>query len=73
MKPRPTFEKRRKEQARREKKLEKEQRRAERKDARANRPDPPPGVDPDIAHIEWGPQPSPEDDANSDWEMNNKE
>ncbi len=61
MKPRATFEKRRKEQARREKKLDKEARRAQRKDERANRPDAPPGVDPDIEHIVWGPQPDPDD------------
>ncbi len=73
MKPRQTFEKRRKEQARQEKKRDKERRRAERKDARNNRPDAPPGVDPDIAHITWGPQPIPEDDLASDAETTTKE
>ncbi len=73
MKPRQTYEKRRKEQARQEKKREKERRRAERKDARDQRPDAPPGVDPDIAHIKWCPQPILEDDPPSDEETNTNE
>ena len=62
MKPRATFEKRRKEQLRRERKQEKAEKRKIRKEERASKPDVPEGVDPDIAHIVWGPQPDPDDD-----------
>lgn len=56
MKPRPTFEKRRKEQARKDKKKEKEEKRLQRKDEKPDKPTD--GEDPDLAHIVWGPQPS---------------
>ena len=61
MKPRPTFEKRRKEQQRRERKLAKAERRQLRKEEKASRPEVEPGEDPDIAHIVVGPQPKPEE------------
>ena len=57
-KARPSAEKRRKEQAKRERKLEKAERRARKREERATQPDAvPEGEDPDIAHIQPGPQP----------------
>jgi len=59
VKARPSFEKRRKEMQRQEKNRDKAERRKTRKDDRSQRPDPAAtDVDPDIAHIVWGPQPS---------------
>lgn len=62
MKPRATFEKRRKEQARRERKADKAERRKERKEEKDSRTPSEDGEDPDIAHIVWGPQPKEEDE-----------
>lgn len=62
MKPRATFEKRRKEQERQERQREKVERRERRKAEAAKAPAPADGVDPDIAHIVWGPQP-PQDES----------
>lgn len=56
---RPTHNKRERERAKQERHKEKAARRAEAKARRANAPAPPPGVDPDIAGIVPGPQPSP--------------
>ena len=49
--------KRQKELARQQKQREKREERNARKDAVKDRPQPPPGVDPDIADIIPGPQP----------------
>lgn len=57
MKPRATFEKRRKEQERQERQREKTERRERRKAEAAKGPAVANGEDPDIAHIVWGPQP----------------
>jgi hypothetical protein len=61
MRGRPTFEKRRKEMARKEKKQDKAERREQRKAEKADRTrsieD---GEDPDLAGIKPGPQPLPE-------------
>jgi hypothetical protein len=62
MRPRATFEKRRKEQERRERKQDKEERRKQRRERRALPTDAPDGEDPDIAHIVSGPQPVEEVD-----------
>jgi hypothetical protein len=56
---RPTLEKRAKERARQEKRKQKEERRAAAKIQRATSPKHEGGVDPDIAGIVPGPQPSP--------------
>jgi hypothetical protein len=56
MKPRPTFEKRRKEHARKDKKKEKEEKRVQRKGEKSDKPEGD-GEDPDLANIVWGPQP----------------
>jgi len=55
---RPTHNKRERERAKQERHKEKAARRAEAKARRASAPPPPPGVDPDIADIVPGPQPS---------------
>ncbi|MCG8419309.1 MAG: hypothetical protein MJE77_15355 [Proteobacteria bacterium] len=57
MKPRATFEKRRKEQLRKQRKQDKAERRKLRKEERVARPAVDDNEDPDIAHIVWGPQP----------------
>lgn len=62
MKPRATFEKRRKEQERQERQREKEERRQQRKAEAAKGPAAADGEDPDIAHIVAGPQPLPKED-----------
>lgn len=63
MKPRATFEKRRKEQERQERQREKIERREKRKaEAAKEGPAATEGEDPDIAHIVWGPQP-PQDES----------
>ena len=55
----PTFAKRQRENAKREKKKRKQERREERRqDGGDDRPAPD-GIDPDIAHIQPGPQPHP--------------
>jgi hypothetical protein len=61
VKARSTFEKRRKEQQRKERKVDKAERRRLRKEERALQPDTADGVDPDIAHIVCGPQPPEEE------------
>ncbi|MBX3233368.1 MAG: hypothetical protein KIT84_33775 [Labilithrix sp.] len=53
--------KRLKERQRQEKQREKAAKRQERNAIKGDRPDVPPGVDPDIAHIVPGPQPVEED------------
>lgn len=60
MKARPSFEKRRKERARQERKKDKAERRERRKaEKEASKDDgTPENVDPDIAHIVPGPQPT---------------
>ena len=61
MKPRTTFEKRRKEQERQERQRDKVERREKRKEKSAQTtPRDADGVDPDIAHIVAGPQPEQE-------------
>jgi hypothetical protein len=60
MKSRPTMMKRARERARAEKQKEKAARRLERAQQAADRPRVPEGVDPDIAHIQAGPQPPAE-------------
>ncbi len=57
-----SFEKRRKELARKERQKEKDERRAQRERERALRPPSAPGEDPDIAGIVPGPQPREEED-----------
>ena len=54
MKPKTTFEKRRKEQARTQRKKDKAEKRAQRKDDKGTRVESADGEDPDIAHIVWG-------------------
>ena len=66
MKARPSFEKRRKEQARQERKRDKAERRQSRKIEKAERPAGEEGEDPDIAHIVWGPQPTEDDEDGSE-------
>ena len=62
MRPRQTVEKRRKEALRHERKQEKADQRKRRKEERASRPErSEEQVDPDIAHIVWGPQPIDDD------------
>ncbi len=66
MKSRPTMMKRARERARAEKQKEKAARRLERAQQPGDRSSAPDGVDPDIAHIQAGPQPPAEwqiDDA----------
>lgn len=60
MKPRATFEKRRKEQLRQERQRAKAESREKRKEKSAQLPRTADGADPDIAHIVAGPQPIPE-------------
>jgi len=60
MKPRTTFEKRRKEQERQERQRDKVERREKRKEKSAQTPRAADGEDPDIAHIVAGPQPEQE-------------
>lgn len=60
MKSRPTMMKRARERARAEKQKEKAARRLERAQQSPSRGDVPAGVDPDIAHIQAGPQPPAE-------------
>lgn len=57
----PSMNKRLKERQRQEKQREKAAKRIERNATKGDRPDSPPGVDPDIAHIVPGPQPVEED------------
>ena len=56
---RPTLEKRAKERARQEKRKQKDERRAQAKEQRAGSPRQAGDIDPDIAGIVPGPQPSP--------------
>jgi hypothetical protein len=64
MKSRPTMMKRARERARAEKAKEKAARRQERAQrASGERSDAPAGIDPDIAHIQAGPQPP------ADWQV----
>lgn len=64
MKARPSFEKRRKEMQRQERNKDKAERRKTRRDERVPKSDSEAaGVDPDIAHIVWGPQPPSETEA----------
>ena len=56
---RPTLEKRAKERARQEKRKQKDERRAQAKEQRAGNPRQDGDIDPDIAGIVPGPQPSP--------------
>jgi hypothetical protein len=67
-KSRPTQNKRARERARQEKQQQKAARRLETKERRASRPAVPDGVDPDIAGIVPGPQPSPWGDELDDLE-----
>jgi hypothetical protein len=60
MKSRPTMMKRARERARAEKQKEKAARRLERAQQSGDRSTAPDGVDPDIAHIQAGPQPPAE-------------
>lgn len=60
MKSRPTMMKRARERARAEKAKEKAARRLERAQQSTGRSSAPDGVDPDIAHIQAGPQPPAE-------------
>jgi hypothetical protein len=60
-KARPSMNKRRKEQERRQWQEEKAARRAQRQAEAKNRPEVGPGEDPDIAGIVPGPQPPPEE------------
>jgi hypothetical protein len=57
---RPSFTKRQKELKRAEKRAKKEEKRQARKDDKGDRTDLPEGVDPDIADIVPGPQPTAE-------------
>jgi hypothetical protein len=57
-----TFQKRQRERTRQERARDKQRRREERRNEKSNRPDPPAGVDPDIAGIVPGPQPRDDDD-----------
>jgi len=59
---RPSITKRQKERARQERNRLKVERRAQRQAERKDRPEPPPGVDPDIAWIVPGPQPRPSEE-----------
>ncbi len=54
---RPTITKRQKELTRAERQRIKDEKRAQREAEKASRPEPEPGVDPDIAGIKPGPQP----------------
>jgi hypothetical protein len=64
VKARPSFEKRRKEMQRQERNKDKAERRKTRRDERVQKPDSEAaGVDPDIAHIVWGPQPPSDTEA----------
>jgi hypothetical protein len=63
MKSRPTMMKRARERARAEKQKEKAARRLERAQQGGSRGAAPDGVDPDIAHIQAGPQPP------ADWQV----
>jgi len=63
MKSRPTMMKRARERARAEKQKEKAARRLERAQHSTGRSSAPDGVDPDIAHIQAGPQPP------ADWQV----
>ena len=56
---RPTLEKRAKERARQEKRKQKDERRAQAKEQRSSNPRQAGDIDPDIAGIVPGPQPSP--------------
>lgn len=68
MKSRPTMMKRARERARAEKQKEKAARRQERAQrATEERTDAPAGIDPDIAHIQAGPQPL------ADWQVEEAE
>lgn len=55
----PTFAKRQRENAKREKKKRKQERLQERRQGGDDSESTPAGVDPDIAHIQPGPQPHP--------------
>ena len=59
----PSMNKRLKERQRQEKQREKAAKRQERKNEKADRPSSAEGVDPDIAHIQPGPQPP------ADWQI----
>jgi hypothetical protein len=67
MKSRPTMMKRARERARAEKQKEKAARRLERAQQGSARTAAPAGVDPDIAHIQAGPQPL------ADWQIESDE
>jgi len=54
---RPTITKRQKERAREERTRLKNEKRLQREEEKLTRPEPEPGVDPDIAGIKPGPQP----------------
>jgi hypothetical protein len=64
VKARPSFEKRRKEMQRQERSKDKAERRKTRRDERLQKPEPGAAdVDPDTAHIVWGPQPPSADES----------
>ena len=65
-KSRPTMMKRARERARAEKQKEKAARRLERAQQSSSRTDLPAGIDPDIAHIQAGPQPP------ADWQLDDE-